>query len=54
MNPDHPSVRGTVQNADKIVFIKDGRIAETGTHAELTARRGDYWRLVKNQLQLSV
>lgn len=44
----------TVQNADKIVFIKDGRIAETGTHAELTARRGDYWRLVKNQLQLSV
>ena len=44
----------TVQNADKIVFIKDGRIAETGNHTELTVRKGEYWQLVKNQLQLSV
>lgn len=44
----------TVQNADKIVFVKDGRIAEMGTHSELIALKGNYWRLVKNQLQLSV
>lgn len=44
----------TVQNADKIVFIKNGRIAEVGTHSELIDLKGDYWRLVKNQLQLSM
>lgn len=44
----------TVQNADKIVFIKDGRISEMGSHSELLSLKGDYWRLVKNQLQLSV
>ncbi|MDE7414192.1 MAG: peptidase domain-containing ABC transporter [Muribaculaceae bacterium] len=44
----------TVQNADKIVFIKEGRIAEVGTHAELVALNGEYWNLVKNQLPLSV
>ncbi|MDD6228946.1 MAG: peptidase domain-containing ABC transporter [Bacteroidales bacterium] len=44
----------TVQNADKIVFIKNGEIQETGTHSELIALKGEYWKLVKNQLQLSV
>ena len=44
----------TVQNADKIVFIKDGRIAEVGTHDELVDLNGEYWNLVKNQLALSV
>lgn len=44
----------TVQNADKIVFIKDGMISEIGTHSELISLKGDYWKLVKNQLQLSV
>ena len=44
----------TVQNADKIVFIKDGRIAEVGTHDELVDLNGEYWNLVKNQLSLSV
>lgn len=44
----------TVQNADKIVYIKDGRITESGTHSELIAMKGSYWQLVKNQLQLSV
>lgn len=44
----------TVQNADKIVFIKNGEIAEQGTHEELIKLKGDYWRLVKNQLQLSI
>ena len=44
----------TVQNADKIVFIKDGRIAEVGTHEELVSLNGEYWKLVRNQLALSV
>ena len=43
----------TVQNADKILFIKEGRIVEQGTHAELIDLHGEYWQLVRNQLQLS-
>jgi ATP-binding cassette subfamily B protein len=42
----------TVKNADKIVVLNKGRITETGTHAELTALRGEYYELVKNQLEL--
>lgn len=44
----------TVQNADRIVYIENGSALETGTHAELCERKGAYWRLVKNQLQLSI
>ncbi len=32
----------TIQHADKIAFLKDGKITETGTHAELLAAGGDY------------
>ncbi len=42
----------TVKNADKIVVLKNGAIVEEGTHEELTAKRGDYFELVKNQLEL--
>lgn len=42
----------TVSNADKIVVLDKGKIAEEGTHRELTARRGLYYQLVKNQLEL--
>ncbi|MFN8209364.1 MAG: peptidase domain-containing ABC transporter [Bacteroidales bacterium] len=42
----------TVREADKIVVLDGGRIAETGTHNELISRKGAYYNLVKNQLEL--
>ena len=42
----------TVKNADQIVVLDHGRIAELGNHETLTARRGVYYNLVKNQLEL--
>jgi ATP-binding cassette, subfamily B, bacterial len=42
----------TVKNADKIVVLQDGEIIEEGNHEELANRRGKYYELVKNQLEL--
>ena len=42
----------TVKNADKIIVMDNGRIAETGTHQTLIENRGTYFNLVKNQLEL--
>lgn len=42
----------TVKDADNILFIEDGQIAEQGTHDQLIALRGKYYSLVKNQLAL--
>lgn len=42
----------TVKNADQIVVLDKGCIRETGTHDELTTKRGLYYELVKNQLEL--
>ena len=44
----------TVQNADNIIVLEKGKVIEEGTHAELTAKRGAYYTLVKNQLELGV
>lgn len=42
----------TVKNADNIVVLDKGEIVEQGTHQELTAKRGHYFELVRNQLEL--
>lgn len=42
----------TVRNADNIVVLEHGKIVEQGTHAELTALKGSYYELVRNQLEL--
>ena len=42
----------TVKNADNIIVLEDGEIVEQGNHEALTAKRGKYYELVKNQLEL--
>ena len=42
----------TVKNADNIVVLHKGKIAEQGTHAYLTSIKGRYYQLVENQLEL--
>ena len=43
----------TVRNADKIIVMDHGRIVESGNHSELISQRGYYFKLIKNQLELS-
>ncbi|QLA19101.1 NHLP bacteriocin export ABC transporter permease/ATPase subunit [Desulfolutivibrio sulfoxidireducens] len=40
----------TIQNADRIFFLEDGRIVESGTHAELLARGGRYVAMARRQM----
>ncbi len=42
----------TVKNADQIIVIEKGEIIESGTHEELIEKKGAYYLLVKNQLEL--
>ncbi|WP_024989030.1 peptidase domain-containing ABC transporter [Segatella albensis] len=42
----------TVKNADQIIVLNNGKVIETGNHQELTQKRGAYYNLVKNQLEL--
>ncbi|MCU0377641.1 MAG: peptidase domain-containing ABC transporter [Bacteroidales bacterium] len=42
----------TVRYADLIVVLEKGSITETGNHEELIVRKGAYYRLVKDQLEL--
>lgn len=43
----------TVKNADQIIVLNQGEVQEIGSHVQLTMRRGFYYELVKNQLELS-
>lgn len=42
----------TVRNAAQIIVLDGGRVVEVGNHAQLVAKRGMYYHLVKNQLEL--
>ncbi|BDX39645.1 ABC transporter ATP-binding protein [Tenuifilaceae bacterium CYCD] len=42
----------TVKNADQIIVLEKGNVVEVGTHKELSERKGAYYTLVKNQLEL--
>lgn len=44
----------TVMDADRIIYIKEGKLIEQGTHQELINLKGEYWKLVKNQLTISI
>jgi len=42
----------TVKNADNIIVLHHGEVREQGSHEELVQRRGYYYELIKNQLEL--
>lgn len=42
----------TVKHADKIIVLDKGKVVEEGNHSELVALKGEYFKLVKNQLEL--
>jgi ATP-binding cassette subfamily B protein len=42
----------TVMNADQIVVLDKGKIIEIGSHSSLVEQKGNYFELVRNQLQL--
>jgi len=44
----------TVKNADNIVVLHKGKIVEQGTHQELTRQKGEYYNLIKNQLEFGL
>lgn len=44
----------TVKNADQIIVLEDGKVAEIGNHVSLIEKKGIYYNLVKNQLELGI
>lgn len=42
----------TVRDADQIIVLDKGKVVEVGTHDDLSEKKGAYYHLVKNQLEL--
>ncbi|MGV2449899.1 UNVERIFIED_CONTAM: peptidase domain-containing ABC transporter [Ralstonia mannitolilytica] len=42
----------TVKSADNIIVLKKGEVVEQGNHQELVSKKGEYFNLVRNQLEL--
>lgn len=42
----------TVRNADQIIVLDSGKVIESGNHTSLIEKKGAYYNLVKNQLEL--
>ena len=43
----------TVQEADEIVVLKEGRVEERGSHDDLIAKRGTYWEMWERQTEVA-
>jgi ATP-binding cassette subfamily B protein len=43
----------TLRNATRLIVLKDGKVAEIGTHEELIARNGEFHRLVQTQQEMN-
>ena len=41
----------TVKNADNIFVLKNGKIIEEGNHQKLINKKGEYFKLIENQLE---
>ncbi len=39
----------SIVDADQIIYLRDGRVSEMGTHVELVGKQGDYWRMWQKQ-----
>lgn len=44
----------TIKNADQIIVLDHGRVVETGVHNSLIEKKGLYYNLIKNQLELDI
>ncbi len=43
----------TLRNADRLIVLDGGKIAEMGTHAELMEKKGEFYKLVETQSQVT-
>ena len=51
--PEYVHRLSTIKNADNIIVINEGQVAESGKHNELIKQQGLYFNLVKDQIELN-